>query len=143
MTQIKLVLAAILLLAPAAATRVLAQSGGLCPDGYNSQFNVNEPGCTLCSAPTDCAVQCISTTCICAPNDAACCTNNPCCQNCPDPKPLRCSTVQCTCEPGSCCSTVCPSSAPAPVSSAPGLALLAAVLVALGTGAVRLAARRR
>ena len=116
---------------------------GICPPGFNETFNVNTPGCTFCAAPVDCAVGCVGPPgCFCAPGDLECCANvSPCCQNCPDPKPLHCSTIGCQCTPSTCCSTICPASAP--TSSGAGLGMLAAVLGALGYGVVQGKLRRR
>ena len=127
-----------------AATAMGAPGPNLvCPPGDLETFNVNGPGCSLCYAPTDCALQCLGPpVCFCEPGDTACCRNNPCCFNCPEPKPLSCETSSCSCTPETCCSTVCPAPAPAPAASTPGLALLAVGLIALGAGAVRLRARR-
>src|SRR4029450_13205725 len=102
-----------------------------------SDFNVNKPGCTYCFALTDCNVECLAPpTCVCT--DLACCAEvSPCCDGCPDPKPLRCETGTCTCTPDTCCSTVCPTT-PAPTASKTAMAFLVAVLVALGVGTVRL-----
>lgn len=139
--MLKLALATVLLLAPAAPA-LAGQSHGLCPAGFDEMFNVNGPGCTLCSAPEDCELSCLGPpACFCAPGDADCCAANPCCENCPEPKPLMCSTSSCICAPESCCFTMCPATA-APVTSAAGLAILSTVLAALGMGVLR-AARRR
>src|SRR4051794_26195993 len=119
MTVIKLALATVLLLVFAAPVRAGQSSSGVCPAGFNEMFNVNQPGCTFCSAPADtgCRVACLGPpSCFCSPGDAACCAANPCCVNCPEPMPLRCETSSCICEPGSCCSTVCPPPAPAPTT---------------------------
>ena len=143
MTTLQIALATVLLLAPAAPA-LAGQPSGLCPAGFQERFNVNEPGCTFCSAPTDCQVACLGPpACFCMVGDTACCAANPCCVNCPEPKPLRCSTSSCDCTPESCCFTVCPPNTPAPVSSAAGLAILTTVLVALGMGALRAVRRRR
>lgn len=140
----KIATAAILLCLLAAAAHAGPAPSGLCPPGDAEAFNVNGPGCTLCYEPTGCQLSCIGPPqCFCPPGDSACCFDNPCCQGCPDPKPLRCETSTCDCAPETCCSTVCPAPAPAPTSSAFGLAGLAAVLLAIGAGAVRIASGRR
>jgi hypothetical protein len=86
---------------------------GICGCGYAELPNTNCPGCTLClqSGPgpvPGCSIQCVGPpACVCAgvppgePN--TCCTDNPCCDNCPDPKPLQCFTNSCTCDPEACC----------------------------------------
>ena len=114
-----------------------------CPPGQLSFFNVNKPGCTLCSGPqTECAVQCLGPpACFCPPGDEACCDANPCCFNCPGEGSLACNVSTCVCTPETCCTLVCPD-AIAPASSTGGLAVLAAVLFAFGVGAVRIATRR-
>jgi hypothetical protein len=140
----KIVVAAMLISLLAASAQAGAPQSGLCPPGDREMFNVNQPGCTLCYAPTDCTLECLGPpSCFCTPGNTECCAANPCCENCPEPKPLRCETSTCACEPGSCCSTVCPNPAPAPVSSAAGLVVLAGILLAFGAGAIRIAARRR
>jgi hypothetical protein len=116
---------------------------GICPAGYSATFNVNQPGCTLCAAPTECAVQCLGPpACACPPGDKACCDATPCCFNCPGEGSTACNVSTCECEPEGCCSLVCPA-AIAPASSTAGLGVLAAVLLAFGAGAVRIATRRR
>jgi hypothetical protein len=144
MTHLKIALASILLLVLAAPAHAgpPAPDNGICPAGFNEMFNVNGPGCTLCSAPTDCQLNCLGPpACFCSIGDTACCSDNPCCFNCPEPKPLSCSTSRCICNPESCCSTICP--AAAPTNSAAGLAILTTVLVAFGMGALRAVRRRR
>ena len=144
MMTAKIVAAAVLLLSLAAPASAGESSSGLCPDGFNEMFNAGEPGCTLCSAPTDCNMRCTDPgTCFCEEGGgSACCRDNPCCDNCPEPKPLRCTTKRCACSPESCCSIVCPAT-PAPASSSAGLIALAGTLLAFGIGAVRVASRRR
>src|SRR5262245_7031448 len=119
------------LLAPLA----VAQPGGspLCPAGYNSMFNTNGVACTFCSAPTDCHVECLGPpVSFCPPNDPTCCAATPCAFNCPLFDTLQCNVSSCICEPGSCCSTVCPDPAPAPAASGLGMVILTTVLVAFG-----------
>ena len=143
MMTLKIAIATVLLLALAAPAHAGQPSNGLCPAGFDAMFNVNGPGCTLCSASDDCEPSCLGPpACFCSPGDRSCCEANPCCFNCPDPKPLSCETSTCSCTPESCCFTVCPAT-PAPVNSAAGLAILTTVLVALGMGALGVARRRR
>jgi hypothetical protein len=143
-TVLKLAVETVLLFVLVATAYAQPEPSGLCPPGDSEMFNVNGPGCTFCFAPTDCTPLCLGPpSCFCEPGDSRCCADNPCCFNCPEPMPLRCETSTCECEPGSCCSTVCPAPAPAPASSAGGLVALAAVLAAVGVGAVRVATRRR
>lgn len=109
-----------------------------CPAGFNSSFNTNKVGCTFCSEATpDCHVECLGPpACFCPPNQLdTCCAANPCCDNCPVPKPLQCSLSQCTCEPGSCCSTLCPVGAP--TTGYTTTALLVVLLTGFGVFAVR------
>ena len=143
MTTLKIAIATVLLLALAAPAHAGPLPSGLCPAGFDEMFNVNEPGCTFCSAPNDCELNCLGPPqCFCSPGDRSCCEATPCCFNCPEPKPLSCETSTCSCTPESCCFTICPAT-PAPVNSAAGLAILTTVLVALGMGALRVARRRR
>jgi hypothetical protein len=85
---------------------------GVCGCGYSELANTNCTGCTLClqSGPgpvPGCTIGCVGPPeCVCLPGDSACCTANPCCDNCPDPKPLQCFTNFCTCDPASCCFVV-------------------------------------
>jgi hypothetical protein len=127
------------------ASLALGQDGSrLCPPGWNSEFNVNEVGCTFCFAPTDCAPACIGPPqSFCPPDDSACCAGTPCAVNCPLHDSLQCNVSQCTCSPDTCCSTVCPPVTPAPPVSGLGFVVLAAVLVALGTATVYARSRRQ
>lgn len=130
------------------APLAVAQDGGggspLCPPGYHSEFNVNQPGCTFCFAPSDCEAHCVGPpSFFCPPGDSACCAATPCAFNCPQFDSLQCNTSTCDCTPETCCSTVCPSEAPAPTVSALGLVILTAFLVALGTTTVYARSRRR
>ena len=134
-------IATVVLLALAAPIYAGESPSGLCPTGFNEMFNVNQPGCTFCYAPTDCNIECLGPpACFCSPGNTACCEANPCCDNCPEPMPLRCSTSSCSCAPDTCCSTVCPPIDPAPTNSKTGLVVLAAMLIAFG---VRTLARRQ
>jgi len=140
----RIVIAVIVACIGAASSQALQSPANLCPPGQVSMFNVNRPGCTFCYEETQgCEVQCLGApTCVCEPGDTECCAASPCCENCPEPKPLSCDTSSCSCDPTTCCSTVCPAPAPAPVSSVGGLAALAVGLLVLGATAVRFAARR-
>ncbi|MDX2169437.1 MAG: hypothetical protein SF182_20375 [Deltaproteobacteria bacterium] len=137
------VVAGVLLVLTAPLAR--AQGGSpLCPPGYNSAYNVNQPGCTFCFAPSDCTPQCLGPPqSFCPPGDSACCAGTPCAVNCPQHDTRDCNVSTCTCAPDTCCSTVCPAETPAPAASAFGVVVLAAVLVALGTTTVYARARRR
>lgn len=132
------------LIAPLAVAQDGDGGSPLCPPGYHSEFNVNQPGCTFCWAPSDCEPECVGPPqSFCPPGNSACCAADPCAVNCPEHDSLRCNVSRCTCSPVTCCSTVCPPEAPAPTMSALGLVILAAVLVALGTTTVYARSRRR
>src|SRR5579862_8289530 len=125
------------------AAPVSAQLSVTCPPGFNGTFNANKVGCTFCAeATSDCHFECVDTPpCVCPGGDPACCANNPCCNGCPDPKPLECELKHCDCSPSDCCSTICPAGAPA-VGSHASL-LLVGMLAALGIVAVRRRTRHR
>jgi hypothetical protein len=119
-------------------------SSPLCPPGYHSEFNVNQPGCTFCFAPTDCAPHCLGPPqSFCPPGDDACCTATPCSLNCPQHDSLQCNVSTCDCSPDTCCSTVCPAASPAPAASPLGYIILTMVLVAFGMATVYAKTRRR
>lgn len=124
------------------AASASAQNGNqLCPAGQGETFNVNEPGCFLCSEGDGCQVQCTGpSVCICtAPGFEECCEANPCCTNCPGSDALECQTLRCACEPTECCSLLCPDRSMAPVADH---RTLAAVAVILGVAGVLVLRRR-
>lgn len=144
MMGVKIVLAMALLVGLSSPMHAGKEPSGLCPDGFNEIFNINEPGCTFCYAPTDCQPLCLAPpACFCPPGDRECCLNNPCCEGCPGAKPFECLTGSCTCAPDTCCSTVCPPHAPAPTASSAGIGVLVAVLAGLGMTGVSLRHRWR
>jgi hypothetical protein len=126
------------------AVRISAQS---CPPPYTATFNVNEVGCTFCARAdlTECKIACLGPPACLCPEDSTfeeCCQNTPCCDNCPDPKPLVCSLSKCLCEPESCCFTQCPR-LPAPALGSPGSYSFALVAGGLGISGLLLARRAR
>jgi hypothetical protein len=134
----------VLSLFPAAAG---AQNGNrLCPAGFsetpNGGLSLADVGCTFCASGSCENVAClIAPACLCEPGPslASCCRENPCCDNCPEPKPLQCTFTSCVCEPESCCFTICPK-AKAPAATPYGLGALGLLLAGLGLYRVR---RRR
>ena len=73
-------------------------------------FNINGVGCAFCAdSSPDCQVFCVGPPlCLCPPDDPeACCEANPCCDNCPDPKPDECFVSTCGSDPPECSLTVC------------------------------------
>ena len=82
---------------------------GVCGCGYSDAPNTNGLGCTFCAlnAP-GCEFGCLAPpTCLCG-GDAECCTDNPCCDDCPAPHPPQCFVNTCSCAPDTCCFTSCP-----------------------------------
>jgi hypothetical protein len=87
--------------------------GSVCGCGYGELPNTNCPGCTLCLQSGDgpvpgCSIQLLGPpACFCPgvpPGEPdTCCAANPCCDPCPEPKPLECSMNTATCDPASCC----------------------------------------
>lgn len=73
-------------------------------------FNVNGVGCAFCAEASDeCAVFCVGPpVCLCPPDEVEeCCELNPCCDNCPEPRPEECSVISCGSDPPDCSLTVC------------------------------------
>ena len=82
---------------------------GVCGCGYGDAPNTNGVGCTFCAliAP-GCEFGCLAPpTCLCGGGEG-CCEDNPCCDDCPGPKPPQCSVNTCSCDPTTCCFTTCP-----------------------------------
>jgi hypothetical protein len=82
---------------------------GLCGCGYSEMSNTNAEGCTFCGlrAPA-CEFVCLGPpACLCGGNPG-CCEENPCCDDCPAPRPPACDVSTCGCEPDTCCFTLCP-----------------------------------
>ena len=82
---------------------------GVCGCGYSDAPNTNGVGCTFCAlnAP-GCEFGCLAPPpCLCGGN-AECCTDNPCCDDCPAPHPPQCFVNTCSCAPDTCCFTSCP-----------------------------------
>ena len=87
---------------------------GICGCGFTEGlFNANDVGCTFCllSAPPPelaCQFFCLAPpTCFCG-GEPGCCDQNPCCDDCPGPKPPECDVNTCGCDPEECCFTACP-----------------------------------
>jgi len=88
--------------------------GSVCGCGYGAVPNTNCPGCTFCIQSGEGPVPGCSfgllgpplSFCPPPPGLDACCAENPCADNCPDPKPLECFTNSGTCDPAACCFTL-------------------------------------
>jgi hypothetical protein len=115
----------------------------LCPEGFNeirnAGFSLADVGCTLCTSESCSDVGClIAPPCVCPPGPEleSCCEESPCCENCPEPKPLKCSFTTCECTPDECCFTICPKAA-APTVTPYGLVALGLLLAGLGLHRLR------
>lgn len=91
-------------------------SEDVCGDMDFLGTDINGLGCAFCVDPDPPCGQlsCVDTPpCLCPDDDLSnCCKTNPCCDNCPDPKPAQCDLIYCSCDDEACCETICPPPAP-------------------------------
>lgn len=114
------------------------EANQVCPEGYDQTAPnttiTDRVGCTVCFEQSGCELGCLvppPSMCPEGPEYKNCCRSNPCADNCAEPKPLKCFTATCECEPEDCCFEVCPT-APAPAASPIALIALALALVGIG-----------